>query len=588
LQYESGAVRLIDATQEFSRKVQQLVNAPPSSLTIEEWKLTVSHLNKGLWDHVELLEGIVVELFQQVDQMGIELWRPEIMEVIETIKKMLMQSFQQLIWAIRQLETDLGLYRSYCKSNVVSCSLLNWIPFRSGILDRNLLSNALKNEKFLNFRFQALMQLYEQYEQMNMAAEDTLKKFDTYQVFTTFELDFQKNIKQIYRLLKLWEINRISKGLPQREPIRALRNVINAEKALQLFNGYVEALKNSLFKRSRYLKRSHRSLDDQVNRLVQLQAIVHETVELHTLGVTVTKYRDFLLRTDPNPYVRTRWGFSEWIVGPEPAIPKKLRKVEFDIEALDVLYGRLRKVIEDWVGKTEIPPELDEDIQRTLHEMGQPLTSQSMMKVRAEHFLSLLAKVNELGSTDPKTVEYTGLVLSRAMRADWKHHALYDISLFHDLYEIHKGIIGEIEDRAHFNRQQKFKRYIQQIQQWVKERDLQRHSHEIEFDINDIKGYLQDFLAQVQNFNRDLASETQEKAIPVIENIAQQLLEYRYLFGNFFHHLRETDNEEKLIRNQFLFVDQYFESVESLLHDMRRFPYPENMQTPPEAPSEET
>jgi hypothetical protein len=203
-----------------------------------------------------------------------------------------------------------------------------------------------------------------------------------------------------------------------------------------------------------------------------------------------------------------------------------------------------------------------------IYDMGQPLASASMMASKAEHFVKLLNQLNELGSRDPDVVSDITPLLSNAMRADWKYNVLQDIPLFHQLYSVHINILPPITDRNHINRLRQFKKHIQQLTQWVKEKNMHAHLQEIEFDINDIKGYLQDFLAQLQRTVKDPIYSTHEGKVSLIKDTAQQLLEYRYMFCNFFHHLRQNEIDEKSLRNQFLFVDQYFETIENKLDEI--------------------
>ena len=114
----------------------------------------------------------------------------------------------------------------------------------------------------------------------------------------------------------------------------------------------------------------------------------------------------------------------------------------------------------------------------------------------------------------------------------------------------------------------KFKEIFQQLEGWVESRDTNRHVHEIETDMNDMRGELQDFLGYVQRWTCEDNLEV-SKAEDIAILIAKQLLEYRYAFGNFFHLLYQSEPEGRLIRNQFLFADQYFEVIESQLYEMR-------------------
>ena len=153
------------------------------------------------------------------------------------------------------------------------------------------------------------------------------------------------------------------------------------------------------------------------------------------------------------------------------------------------------------------------------------------------------------------------------MRADWQYNVLFEMPQFHQLYRIHQGVVGEYLDSKHQSRLSTFKGIIDELQGWVKKCDTHRHVHEIEADMNDMRGYLQDFLGYVQRAASKEGLDAYD-ANKEVSEIARQLLEYRYLFGSFFHMLHQHEPEGKLIRNQFLFVDQYFEAVESQLHEM--------------------
>ena len=200
--------------------------------------------------------------------------------------------------------------------------------------------------------------------------------------------------------------------------------------------------------------------------------------------------------------------------------------------------------------------------------MGQPLTSINIMKGYQEKILNHLKELDELGSFSSYVVEFCGDVLSKTMRTDWKYHTLFEMPLFYNIYHIHQGIVGSVEDRQHINRMNKFNRLIDQIKDWVKKRSIPRHSQEIEHDMNDIKEYLQEFFASVQRTTGDESISAGQGKV-LIREISQQLMEYRFIFGKFFHDLRQSEPEERSLRNQFLFVDQYFESIENKLYDYK-------------------
>jgi hypothetical protein len=400
---------------------------------------------------------------------------------------------------------------------------------------------------------------YGRFIDLHTRIERSMDRFSFYRVFSSLENSSKENIKKLYYYLKFWELNQSNPAVPEKDIIRAIRILAYPEKEVSLLREYYQNLKKTLFDLGIKIKTTDEFLHYQ-------ETITGYRSELQALRIILNKYRDFLIKTDPNPYVRSRLGFPEWIVGPEPHHVKQLRHLDYDAENLDNLFVSISQAIQKAGLEESAPFQPNEDMQKVIHEMGQPLISKNLMKSNAERLVNMMQQFNELGSTHKEAIDYIGQILSKAMRLDWKYQTLFDIPAFHEVYAIHHGLIGAYEERQHLNRMHKFKRYIQQIEQWVKTNDTPRHTYEIETDIHDIKGYLQDFFAQVQRLIKDEGKD-KEAVKDKITQIRHQLLEYRYLFGNFFHHLRLNKSEDRMIRRQFLFVDQYFESIESKLHD---------------------
>lgn len=560
--------RLSESLESLDKKIREMglqtVVHPPEN----DWQRVKNELNEALWNYVETLESCVIELFQQLGQLGLEHWRPHLAEALTAIKILLMQRLEECIWTIRRLETLLKSYKKLCVKGKSSFKNYQW-PWQ-WLLDKGLISNLEKTQKFLFFRYKRFMDRFNKYVKLHGKSEESLLKFDEYLVLPRLESSSQEKYKRMYQLLKLWEANKVSRSLPKQEIIRTLRNAISPEQAYALFQEYYKALKNELFLSSRRIKDENSGYQQEFLSKELGKALENCRLETHTLGAAAAKYRDFLLRTDPNPYVRTRWGFTEWIVGPEPHQTKEMLGLVYEIEDLDALFLSLRQSIEK--GKTHLESikigQYNAEIQRWIHEIGQPLTSDSIMKDYAEKILSHLKELDELGSFSQSTVEFVGNTLSKTMRIDWKYHVLFEIPLFFEIYQMHQGIVGTIEDRQHLNRLNKFNGLIDQIEDWLKIKFVPRHSQEIEHDMNDIKEYLQDFLGTIQRQLNDASLSTGQAKL-IIREISQQLMEYRFIFGKFFHHLRQNDLEERSLRNQFLFVDQYFESMDNKIYDFK-------------------
>jgi hypothetical protein len=194
--------------------------------------------------------------------------------------------------------------------------------------------------------------------------------------------------------------------------------------------------------------------------------------------------------------------------------------------------------------------------------MGQPLMSKPMMKLRAEHWVNLVEQLDEISSANSSLVDFIEQALTKALRGDWKYQVLFDMAKFRRIYTIHQGIITEVATPHHIKRKWAFTHCIHLFEQWIIKNETPKHAEDIELNIHDIKNYLQEFLEEVQNINNKNTFQT-------LRLYEHQLLEYRYLFGSFFHRLHESHPEEKMLRQRFLFVDQYFETVETLLLERR-------------------
>lgn len=570
-------LKLSEAVEIFGKKLRSLADAKRDTLAPDLWKEIAQRINLSFWEYEEVLEGCAKELFQQLEQLGIEQWNAELAHVLEEIKDILLHHIEDLIWALRRVESQLNDFRSVQETVQGKSALLRkLISYWSPILDRSLLINLLKTEKYLHIHYKKHARLLADYIELDEKVRGIMNKLNGYQVLQSLDEESREKFKLVYYYVKLWLNSPKAQIVPVQELIQALSYEISVEQTIELFKKYENALKAALFHQSRVLKkRTIKYLSDPSGKKMIQEVMKGYQAEIRTLGSTVAKYREFLLRTDPNPYVRSRWGFTEWVVGPEPAQTKQLLNLEYGVENLESFYERLDESIERGPGKKKEHRRLriSPEIQRVLHEMGQPLTSYNMTKTRAEFVIDHLKKLNELGSFNSYSVEYAGKLFAKLLRADWKHHVLQEIPDFHDLFAIHMGIVGGSDDRKHLNRMNKFRHLIQEIENWVKNRETRRHEHDIELDMNDLKGYLQDFLAQVQRTAKDETLDN-ETAKLMISELSHQLLMYRYLFGEFFHFLGRYTADGKRIRNRLLFVDQYFESVENRLHILRTMVWP--------------
>jgi hypothetical protein len=563
---EYVAFRLHEAVEDFGRRVHRAAQVPHGHLISTGFEPVVEQLNKVLWYYTETLEGCATELFQQLNQIGFEYWDIDLFQVVGEIKDGLTHRLQDLIWTIRRLEHQLIEYRSPSGSGG-NKGLRTWFSSWRKVLDPSLESTVAKCLKFLGFRYQKFAGNYNGFLQLYTQAEQTLKKFNQYRALSSMGSDIPYRFKKLYLLLRLWELNGSAKVLVQNDFIRSLRGMVSSEDVLVLFKDYYTVLRTALFDKGRMIKKGYRTVfQDQDVRKYIIENIVSYRSELHTLAATIARYRDFLLRTDPDPYVRSRWGFPEWIVGQEPKASRHLQSLVYDIEHLDALYGSFLSSLQATDLKMQtLTPKTEKNIEGHLHEMGQPLASKEIMYRHAKTVVTALKELDELGSFQTEVVGYICRILCRVMRADWKYHVAQDIADFHYVYEVHQGLVTPVEDRQHVHRMQKFVRLLGKLEQRLASGKTVKYANDIELDVNDIRAYLQDFLAQVQRLKRSENEHTPEVLASAAANMQQTLLEYRYLFSKFFHSLSHAEPEQRLMRNQLLFVDQYFEAIEDCM-----------------------
>lgn len=580
-------IQLAEGVEVFRRNVQKVANSVKPLVPSKDWERVARQINAILWEYVEVLEGCVTELLQRLEQVGFEHWNSELMQAVENIKDLLQLHMENLIWQIQRLEMLLWEYRWACEGSGKQTLWKKIFYAGRRLLDRSLSSYLQKSCTFLASQFKQFSQQFRQFHELELKTTAALRKFSGYEVFNLLEESEKENFKKKYTLLKIWELNQKEHFLPKEEPIRVLRSSYNIKKTLNIFKHYFSLLKEELYSMSRKFKQDFRSLYSEISFRHRVEEQIQGfRAEVHTLGATIAKYREFYLRTHPNPYVRARWSFAVWIVRSEPIHTKELLDLLYEVEELDKFFEKLMESL-----RKEIPvfdPSIlfrhYEEIQHTLHEMGQPLTSKHVMRDRAEKLLSQVEALDELGSFYPETVDYVGFIFSRALRADWQFHVLFDFPLFHKLMQIHQGILGSLEveyekkgaegeegkreERLHLQRMHLFRSLFDQLKGWVEKKDVYRHIHEIEADMNDMRAGFQDFLGYVQHVagKEDLNS---EQAKGKILMISRELLEYRYAFGRFFHLLQRYEPDGRTMRHQFLFVDQYFEAIEGELQAMR-------------------
>lgn len=572
-------VKLSEAVEIFSKHHYQNGHRDHPIVSLSNYNRAVKQINSALSDYVQTIEGTVSELFQHLEQVGLDQWHIRLSHVVGTIKDILIHKIEDLSWSIRRLENQLE-----------KCKLATEIPGNpkfylskisklwSPILDRSLTSNLQKNQEFLRKENQKFQKRYQGFLQLQEHVDKLLNKLLSYHVLSSLDRDTQMHFIKLYQLLKLWEMNQKAKVLPKQDFIISLRNAISMDRAGSIFREYYHALRSNLFDKGLYIKSfPHQALlESSGNRSYFYEQISNSEEETELLRSTISLYRDFLLQSEPEPYVRTKLAITQEQSHLERNKTKSLLNLGYDAETLRELFVDFRNSLDNDIDLQKKDNDLlNQEIQQMIREMENPLASYRMLNGSANKILKKIQQLDELGSYDGNVINQIGDLLSKLMRIDWKYHVLFGFPSFHVIYSIHQGLVKPVKARHHVSRLNKCQGIIQKISDWVKNQTTQQHAHDIELETNDIKGYLQDFLGYIQRSYSD-PNITKEKAMNLHTEIAHELLESRYLFGNFFYKLEQMGIEGKLIRRQFLFVDQYFETIEYKLFEIQNATWPDS------------
>lgn len=557
-------LKLLVGVDEFNNKIRQILAAKSKNVEPVRWNQIANALNSILWNFVEFLEGAVEEFICEMERLDIQSWSKELMQIVRETKEVLSYSIHGLEKAYNELNAALAQLRKETDHQ-------RWLimrMFEGPILDPEILKTLRSCHNILENGFEKYRNIYENLFAIKEELVAAVIKIGTFPVFSTLERGMQQNFLDVYELLRCFEKNRKINLVEEKLLSISLRKLMSKEQAFALFRDYFNALHQELFHQSLEIKHSGLEPITEQGRKKTLEYLHDIQEEVRLLSGTIDRYREFLLSTDPNPYVRARLGFSEWVLGPEPHEAKGLYKFGYNLDSLDRLYTTLI----DSVTKGPAPEaeftSQGEEIEKVLHELGAPFLSERIMERRYEKLISLLESVNELGSFHPQVVPKMGKWIRKALRFDWRYHILHRFPMFHELYAIHMGLVGSESDKLHISRMNKFRRVLTEIREWIVQRETAKHSRDIDLDINDVQGYLQEFFAHVQRSLGSVGEISEKNRDKLVESFSKQLLEYRYLFGYFFHQLNDENAEEYLIHSKCNFVDQYFEAIDKKITDL--------------------
>lgn len=563
-------LKLSEAIEIFAKRDYHNGHAKHPLVTKQDINDAIKNINSGLGHYLETIESSVSELFHQLDQLGLERWHERMSLVIGTIKDMLIHRLEDFVWAVKRL--DALLWRAKLATEVPH-SFNHWMQkTRSSwepLLDASLLKHAKKTQTILRDQFRKFIKPYNSFLQLQEQVEQSLSKMSEFRVLASLERESRILFLKIYQLLTLLDLSKTKKGLPSKELVRSLQNIVSPDKARSIFREYYNNLRNTLFEKSLFIKHEGEELAPGTTANEEMEAIIKRyQAETDLLHSTVVSYHEYLLRAHSEQHIKMLVGITDRLLKSEPKDTKPFAQLNQHINMLknhckNLLKG-LQTSVSDQVQERLL---VDQDIHPILQEITNPLISRELMQRYSKEILEQIGRLDEMGSRDPEIIGYFEPLLNRLLRLDWKYHVLFSYPQFHDMFGIHQYLVDEVEDRHHAGRIHKFQKLTHQILEWVKAGKAKSHAHDIELEMNDIKGYLQDFLGYIQRHLHN-HSISRDKAMLLYQDGFQQLLEYRYLFGNFFYELLLHGQEGAHIRKQFLFVDNYFESIEKHLGEI--------------------
>ncbi len=550
-----------DAISLFDKKIR-LISLEDHHLKEEAFKSILLKINLGCWKYLEILENSITELFLQIKLLGIDRFNEETAEIIRSIKMTLMTHLEDFAWGLKRIEKQMGKLNQLSKDKTFYKLIGNVFSFFYPFIDKMILSNLQKSRKFLSFNYQKFHDEHVNYLKLKSDVRKKVLQLVDYPVLdSSLDPDSMEEFKKVYELLKCLELNKKLKLIQGDVLNESLSNLNDPKRMSHIFEEYQNALLKEVFEKSRFLKSdSEEILGNDEIKLALNFSLLTSLKEVHLLHSISANYRDFLLNTDKDPYVRARLGFQDEILGQESQLTKNLKELGYDIQKANDYFKILLKGVNEPFDNPNLA-EIRKKSDAALHEMSQPLISESTMKNYAEKVLVELEHLNELGTLDFNVVEFVGKILLSLLKHDWKYHVLFSMPKFEQAYSIHIGILDkEHEDRLHLNRMNEFIRLGKEIKDLFKKKSL-KSMDEIVLYLNDIKSSLQDFLGYVQHLSLDETNFSRVK-----KDIQFQLLEYRYFFGKYFYELEQIEQDKQQIRNQFLFIDQYLEVVDSLLN----------------------
>lgn len=521
------------------------------------WSLDAGKRKKGealLWNEVDLLEGASSELFARLDRIPLFHWSDSLFRVVRELVSLLAERFGLLLNLVEAADTEQRRQTSF--ERLLSCFSAKQR------LDPKLSVHLREGKERLVAQSAQYETVRSEYLLLAERADQEMEQLRAFRVLPDLDTNDQNGYVNLARLLRILELY-LSK-VPKEEGIfvekmkQALHEVSHMQRAIQIFENYFFALQKAFFQLSRAWKYS--GGEQKEGLLERLRA---DRKELLCFNETLLRERKFILASFPDPYVGACLGFTDWTVAAEPVLAKRVLRLIYFAQDWDDLLRGLEVKMEAGMQRSSVE---EDGVKNALREMSRPLLSKHHRRQAAEGYVNALDQLDEIGSGELATVRFMGEALRKGMRLDRVDQNLHLFPRFHRIFALHQGLVERFEDPSHQVRMEHFRALQERLSGAIQKGDIYTHEHEIELDLAEMKRFLQDFLAAIQRAHKE--KETDLFLVDTVSKYQNQLMDYQYLFGSFFHQLLQKGGEHDVWRPYFAFVDRYLEAAERLLSQM--------------------
>lgn len=436
-------------------RIDCILDQKLTKLSPKEFDVIIAHINAAFRHYEEIMESCASQLFHELEKVRVDEFVDEALRSIESVKDRMISQIEECILQIRRLERKL----SECAGGVQSrwSFVASVSRFFRSVLDKSIVAKLKKIKQMVSQGYAQLHTRYSEYQRLNQAALARMKKLERFEVFHKLPADSQQELTEIYRLIKVRELNKRGSELLSLELDRVLRETVSVSQASSNFEQYFKSLEDAIFALRRELTQCPaEELSQAVVKEGFKEKIQAARREVHVLGSLILKFRDFVLSTHPDPYVRARLGFSERTVGPEPEETRCLMQLGLRVEALDTRFAKLATAVDEYKTMDPQGEELGyfDEIIGDLERLSWEAKTRDEAQLFYQSFLMELQEVQEVYSFDRFRVMGLEKVLRLALRLD-HFHVLAGEAKFCDLYETHimvRGYVPNIEQRKHLKK----------------------------------------------------------------------------------------------------------------------------------------